>query len=593
MNQNGLQYIILLCLVSIPSLINAQSVAAYVDSANRAYYQKDYWRSALYYDSVVAEKPKDPIHFYNASCSHSLAGNKQKAIEYLKMSLQNGNNNFSWISYDSDLDPIRHMDEYRNLLKEYKSDSVLYIDDLIKLLIENENVTVSNKTISLVPVDFFDKRSYLQSLGEIEGVKLKDSLIDFSTKSLRFFNCTFLNSRAEALGFLNLKRLIIGQCRAEDFSLALVGLKLDDIIIHDNEFTQLTLDGINSQGVFQIWHNEFKYLDITKSLFNIESREDDGFSPYINALNYYPIGIHIHTPGVNSLNIKKSKFINQSTNNTVFGFTVAANSIDIISSVFEFKMLFIGKISDKLNFSNNKFTNQLDFTEFIFPEYNVYMPFKQFEANMIRIISPEEGTYFIYGDSTQHFKDPEIKDRIIGIYKTLYNNYRTRGELESANASYVKLKETELTYLSLKPQKTIEESIHLWLNRVMGVYTDYGTNPGKALIISFYIIILFSVFYFFFPSEWDKESKLSLLKDYRKFIKKNEHGYIKPLGNVLKGFTLSYLNAFTLSANSFVTLGFGTIPTTGLARYVCVLQGLLGWFLLSLFTVALINEVLL
>jgi hypothetical protein len=45
--------------------------------------------------------------------------------------------------------------------------------------------------------------------------------------------------------------------------------------------------------------------------------------------------------------------------------------------------------------------------------------------------------------------------------------------------------------------------------------------------------------------------------------------------------------------NAFITLGFGSIPTTGLPRYVCVFQGVLGWFLLSLFTVALLNQVLL
>lgn len=55
---------------------------------------------------------------------------------------------------------------------------------------------------------------------------------------------------------------------------------------------------------------------------------------------------------------------------------------------------------------------------------------------------------------------------------------------------------------------------------------------------------------------------------------------------------LSFINAFTLSLNSFVTLGFGTIPTKGLARYVCIIQGFLGWFLLSLFSVALINQVI-
>jgi hypothetical protein len=37
-------------------------------------------------------------------------------------------------------------------------------------------------------------------------------------------------------------------------------------------------------------------------------------------------------------------------------------------------------------------------------------------------------------------------------------------------------------------------------------------------------------------------------------------------------------------------LGFGNIPTKGVARYICIIQGFIGWFLLSIFTVALINQ---
>jgi hypothetical protein len=55
---------------------------------------------------------------------------------------------------------------------------------------------------------------------------------------------------------------------------------------------------------------------------------------------------------------------------------------------------------------------------------------------------------------------------------------------------------------------------------------------------------------------------------------------------------LRAVNAITLSVNAFTTLGFGIIPTKGLARYVAIIQGFIGWFLLSIFIVALINQVL-
>ena len=52
------------------------------------------------------------------------------------------------------------------------------------------------------------------------------------------------------------------------------------------------------------------------------------------------------------------------------------------------------------------------------------------------------------------------------------------------------------------------------------------------------------------------------------------------------------LNAVTLSLNAFSTLGFGEIPTKGLARYVTIIQGFIGWFLLSIFLVSLIGQIL-
>lgn len=52
------------------------------------------------------------------------------------------------------------------------------------------------------------------------------------------------------------------------------------------------------------------------------------------------------------------------------------------------------------------------------------------------------------------------------------------------------------------------------------------------------------------------------------------------------------INSFFLSINTFSTLGFGSIPVKGISRYMAILQGFLGWFLLSIFSVSLINQIL-
>jgi hypothetical protein len=128
------------------------------------------------------------------------------------------------------------------------------------------------------------------------------------------------------------------------------------------------------------------------------------------------------------------------------------------------------------------------------------------------------------------------------------------------------------------------------LNRLLKYYTNYGTDPANALVVSFYIILIFGFIYFFFPSDWDLSSKSQLIINFKNFISKNDKGYFFPFLTMLFGFIISVANATALSLNAFTTLGFGNIPTKGVARYICIIQGFIGWFLLSIFTVALINQ---
>ncbi|WP_445383252.1 hypothetical protein [Robiginitalea sp. IMCC43444] len=52
------------------------------------------------------------------------------------------------------------------------------------------------------------------------------------------------------------------------------------------------------------------------------------------------------------------------------------------------------------------------------------------------------------------------------------------------------------------------------------------------------------------------------------------------------------LNALMLSVNAFTTLGFGEIPIKGIPRYLAIIQGFVGWFMLTIFSVALISQLL-
>ena len=52
------------------------------------------------------------------------------------------------------------------------------------------------------------------------------------------------------------------------------------------------------------------------------------------------------------------------------------------------------------------------------------------------------------------------------------------------------------------------------------------------------------------------------------------------------------LNSIVLSINAFSTLGFGQIPVRGFTKYVAIIEGFIGWFLLSVFIVSLLSQMM-
>jgi len=52
------------------------------------------------------------------------------------------------------------------------------------------------------------------------------------------------------------------------------------------------------------------------------------------------------------------------------------------------------------------------------------------------------------------------------------------------------------------------------------------------------------------------------------------------------------LNSIALSVNAFSTLGFGQIPVKGFTKYIAIIEGFIGWFMLSVFIVSLLSQMM-
>ena len=267
------------------------------------------------------------------------------------------------------------------------------------------------------------------------------------------------------------------------------------------------------------------------------------------------------------------------------------------NELFSYLNLSDNHVSDKLIFVGNQIEKGISLNGFRFSEVYNEIFWSQLNSNKLFAIIPNESEN--YSSIYLAKNDAELKSdinfkRLLITYQNLFEIYKHNGDLESANGCYSEMK--DVLGRRMKYVYGVEggfQNYFTWkLNRLLKLYTDHGTNPALAIQISVYVVIAFAIFYFFFPSEWDVTSKSKLIQNYKDFVQKNDKGYATPFLHLILGFGLSLVNAITLSLNSFTTLGFGAIPTRGLARYVCIIQGFIGWFLLSMFTVALINQVL-
>jgi tetratricopeptide (TPR) repeat protein len=60
------------------------------------------------------------VKYYNAACVYSLLDRKQEAMDYLKTAMDKGYRNIHGIEHDDDLDNIRQMPEYSELMAKYR-----------------------------------------------------------------------------------------------------------------------------------------------------------------------------------------------------------------------------------------------------------------------------------------------------------------------------------------------------------------------------------------------------------------------------------------------------------------------------------------
>ncbi len=326
----------------------------------------------------------------------------------------------------------------------------------------------------------------------------------------------------------------------------------------------------------------------------------------------------------NSAELFGTKIISQDAVNY---FPSEEGSITLFENIFLDTLLIDGKLKS-LEIFNNEFKGDLDlslaeplarfylqrnkvFGKIVFSEFNLpnnsvlhwdFMPqqlaYALPEKNDSTVWSKMYGNnkrFYVSADNPMIFESQFLFLGLNALHNKFYNYFLMRGDIESANACYIEMKNIETSYYrnSFLKHGGYQNFLRWSLNLIIRVYTAYGTDPSLAILGSTYVILFFAIIFFFFPSEWDTTSHLLLKNHFSELrLKMENKDRVKRVFMLFRDLSAAIFIAITLSLNSFITIGFGNIPTRGVSRYACILEGTLGWFLLTLFSVALISQLL-
>ncbi len=116
-----------------------QNCSGLIDSSNLFYDQKNYKQGLVYFKKAVALKcTLNNIHFYNGACIASLAGQPALANQWLLRSVELGYSDTLHMAEDTDLDPIRNMAGYKQVILKIRKDGEAMMKELQALKPETE-----------------------------------------------------------------------------------------------------------------------------------------------------------------------------------------------------------------------------------------------------------------------------------------------------------------------------------------------------------------------------------------------------------------------------------------------------------------------
>ncbi|MBO3697299.1 hypothetical protein [Roseivirga sp. E12] len=570
-------------LLSILFTVSSLSIAqnkkdSLVNVGLALYADEEYNKAANIFDQVVREEQVQGLDFFNAARMWAKANDSNKAFDYLRLAFNYGFIDLDAAEKSNDLRTVRRSDGYRKLIAQeraFQADSIISMVDMVRALIDRNVVIFDNKRFVSDIQPWYDDRSAIEDLilqvNDERVNKTPEGHIDFRSKSLIIKNSRgpiHLNGLAlKSLEIRNSNDLSVNKTRSPSSMevVQLTNLDLGSFSFNLNGQTYVRFFSIKAYHVAEYSLRNIIKFYISDSDLEINTRYRSSFE--------YELSGSFGGPDapLNDVTIRNTVFRKSKGNGTtITALRFFNDNLFIENCIFENEASFGASAVKKVVWPQNRFLKPVDLSKVEFEKNGLILPYRQFEAglgviDMLRPWKIAKDKLLITGDLDE-VKDDQAFSFLISSYKFLLDNYERGGDKESKQEVFLKLKKL----YSIKDRQLLNEQFSITdfldyqVNRLSGLVSNYGTSAGKVVWMSFLTILFFTVVY----SIFNNDSQSTRLKTI--------------IARFSTALMMSVMAQITLRASKGASLRL---------KWLCIVQGLIGWTLFSFFITALLYQV--
>ncbi len=251
-------------------VVRLDSIPEEAECSFYAYYYLGQKDKAIEILNTILDKDKKG-NCYDAACLYSVMGEKEKALSYLRQSLEDGYRRFAHIKRDRDLNNIRNTEEFKVLMKEYEEKHLQEIaadadgdDSAYELKVEEIPFTKEGGVckvkcaINGLPLHFiFDTGAADVSISSVEATFMAKNDFLSSSDIIGKQNYQTADGNITEGTIINLKDVKLGSLHLNNIKASVVRNQAAPLLLGQSVLSKLgKIEIDNTKNVLRITHKQ-------------------------------------------------------------------------------------------------------------------------------------------------------------------------------------------------------------------------------------------------------------------------------------------------------------------------------------------------